>query len=280
MPELAYLNGTFMPIEQALVPIEDRGYQFADAVYEGIASYRGKLFYLEAHLDRLMRSMRELYFPPMSRDDIRAAIEELNARSGFQRAFIYLQISRGAAVRNHAFPAASRPQFVMTVREVVEVPDPCRQQGIAVITLTDLRWGRCDIKTVQLLANAMAKQKALEAGAYDAIFVSEERVVREATSSNLFIVKDGKLITHPLTHNILGGITRLVILEICRELNLTVEERFYRTEELFAADEAFLSGTTTEVLPIVTIDKKPIGTGKIGPVSKRLLAAVQKKGAA
>ena len=270
MPELAYLNGVFMPIKEAFVPIEDRGYQFGDAVYEGIASYDGRLFHLEAHLDRLDRSMKELDFPAVSRDEIRAAIEELFRRSTFARAFIYLQISRSVAPRNHAFPHSPTPQVVMTIREVSEVPAIDREQGISLITVKDLRWGRCDIKTVQLLANSMAKQKALDAGAYDALFVSTEGIVREATSSNLFVVNSGTVVTHPRTENILPGITRAVVLDVSRQLNVPVEERFFTTAELFAADEAFLTGTTTEVLPIIKIDDKTIGNGKPGPISMRL----------
>lgn len=277
MPELAYVNGTFLPIEKAVVPIEDRGYVFGDAVYEGIASYDGKLFYLEAHLDRLQNSMRALDFPPMQRDQIRSAIMELSERAGIARAFIYLQISRGVAPRNHAFSNTLRPQFIMTVRAVREVPTALREQGAAAITVEDYRWGRCDIKTVQLLPNTMAKQKAVAAGVYDAIFIAPDDVVREATSSNLFIASGGKLITHPLTQKILPGISRLVIVEICREQDLPLEERFYTTTELFAADEVFLSGTTTEVLPLVKIDGRTIADGKIGPLSKRLLAALREK---
>lgn len=278
MPEIAYLNGEYLPIEKAMVPIEDRGYQFGDAVYEGIASYEGRLFYLEAHLDRLMRSMNALSFPAMSRDNIRAAILELNKRSGFGRAFIYIQISRGVASRNHPFPDSAEPQFIMTIREVNEVPEQYRQKGISAITVNDFRWGRCDIKTVQLLPNVIAKQKAIKSGAYDTIFVSADGIVREATSSNLFVLKSKTLITHPLTQNILAGITRAVVIEICKELNLPVEERCYNLDELYAADEAFLTGTTTEVLPIVEIDKKRIGTGTVGSVSKQLLEALKNKG--
>lgn len=278
MPELAYLNGEFLPIENAMVPIEDRGYQFGDAVYEFIASYDGKLFCMEEHLDRLERSMKAIFFPAVPRDGIRNAVLELFKRSGFPRAGIYIQISRGVAARKHAFPEAPTVQVVMTIREVDEVPTAYRKEGISVITVKDFRWGRCDIKTVQLLPNVIAKQKALEAGAYDAIFVSDADVVREATSSNLFVVKGGVLITHPLTENILAGITRLVIIDICKELQVPVEERFYSTGEMFDADEAFLTGTTTEVLPIVQIDQRTIGTGRIGPVAERLSEALQNRG--
>jgi len=278
MPELAYVNGKILPIEKAVVPIEDRGYQFADAVYEGIASYNGNLFYLDAHLDRLERSMRALSFPAVSRDRISEAILELFERAGIARAFIYLQISRGVAPRNHAFPDAAEVQLIITIRPVNEIPEKIKKEGAAAVTTRDLRWGRCDVKTVQLLPNVTAKQKALEAGAHDAIFVAEDGVVREATSSNVFIVVKGEAVTHPLTPRILPGITRAVIIDICKEIDLPVTETFFKVEKLYGADEVFLTGTTTEVLPIVKVDGRVVGNGLAGPVSKRLLAALQERG--
>jgi len=273
MPELAYLNGRIMPIAEAMVPAEDRGYNFGDAIYEFVASYNGKLFCLEEHLNRLDRSMRELSLSAalLPRDAVREAIVALFARAQIPRAGIYIQISRGVAPRDHAFPAVGTPlQFFMTIRPVHEKPPELREKGAAAITVTDIRWGRCDIKTVQLLPNCMAKQQALEAGVFDAIFVSAEGVVREGTSSNLFIAKDGGLITHPLNHQILPGITRMVVMDICHAENIDVQERFYDRGELAAADEVFLTGTVTEVLPITRVDGLPVGDGKVGPLSKRL----------
>ena len=270
MPELAYINGRFCSIEQALVPLEDRGYQFGDAVYEVIVSYNGCLFCLEEHLVRLERSMQELLFPPISLEMIRNAICDLFDRANLARAEIYLQISRGVAPRKHAFMNTKDFQFVMTIRGVEEKLTTLRAKGASAITLEDFRWGRCDIKTVQLLPNVLAKQKALDVGAFDAIFVTKEGVVREATSSNIFIVLEGRLITHPLTPNILSGITRLVIIDICKDLSIPVEEQFYSTDDMYLSNEVFLTGTTTEVLPVVHIDKNRIGDGKVGPVSKKL----------
>ena len=270
MPDLAYVNGEFMPIEKAVVPIEDRGYQFGDGVYEFVASYKGRLFMLEEHLDRLERSMRELAFDPISRADIRQAVLDLFNRSGYQRAGIYIQISSGVAPRNHAFTTGMPPQIVMTIRSVAEMPEEKRKNGATAITVNDQRWGRCDIKTVQLLANSLAKQKSLDAGCDDAIFVSDQGIVREGTSSNLFIVSGGRLMTHPLTNQILPGITRMVVLQVCKESDLEVEESFFGTEALYGSDEVFLSGTVTELLPVVQIDGKAIGTGKVGPITRRL----------
>jgi D-alanine transaminase len=270
MPDLAYVNGEIMPIEKAVVPIEDRGYQFGDGVYEFVASYRGRLFMLEEHLDRLERSMRELSFDPISRDDISQAVLNLFNQSGYQRAGIYIQISRGVAPRNHAITPGMTPQIIMTVRPVSEMSQEKRKNGATAITVNDQRWGRCDIKTVQLLANSLAKQKSLDAGCDDAIFVSGQGIVREGTSSNLFIVSGGRLMTHPLTDHILPGITRMVVLQVCKEADLEVEESFFGTEALYGSDEVFLSGTVTELLPVVRIDGNTIGTGDVGPITRRL----------
>lgn len=270
MPDLAYVNGKIIPIEKAVVPIEDRGYQFGDGVYEFIASYEGHLFMLEEHLDRLERSMQELAFDPISRADIRKAVLDLFNRSGYQRAGIYIQISRGVAPRNHAITPGMFPQIIMTIRPVKEVPEALRRNGATAITVEDIRWGRCDIKTVQLLANSLAKQKSLDAGCDDAIFVSNQGIVREGTSSNLFIVSGGRLATHPLTDNILPGITRMVVLHVSTDAGLDVEESFFGTDALYGADEVFLTGTVTELLPVVRIDGKSIGDGRVGQKTRRL----------
>ena len=275
MPELAYINGRILNIQDAQVPIEDRGYQFGDAVYEFITSYNGKMFYLEEHLDRLERSMHGLAFPPISRQEIKEAVGRIFDRAKYPRAGIYLQVSRGVAPRTHAFPEDCRPQLIMTVRAIEEKPLLQRQNGVTAITVEDIRWGRCDLKTVQLLPNVLAKQKAIDAGVYDAVFVSDEKIVREATSSNVFVVMDGIVVTHPLTSAILPGITRRIVLDLCRELGILFEERFFQIDEMLAADEVFLTGTTTEVLPLVEVDGKPIGNGKVGQVTNRLYAALR-----
>ncbi|MGD8702406.1 MAG: D-amino acid aminotransferase, partial [Desulfosarcina sp.] len=277
MPDLAYVNGEILPIENALVPIEDRGYQFGDGVYEFIASYKGRLFMLEPHLDRLERSLRELAYDPIPRAQIKEAVLDLFNISGYQRAGIYIQVSRGVAPRNHAFAPGMAPQIVMTVRAVQEVPEKVRTDGATAITVKDTRWGRCDIKTIQLLSNSLAKQKALDSGCDDAIFVSDQDVVREGTSSNLFIVSDETVITHPLTDNILPGITRMVILDICAANNLSAQETFFGPETLYEADEVFLTGTVTEVLPIVQIDDRHIGNGKVGPIARRLFDLLRQR---
>jgi len=277
MPELAYVNGEIMPIEKAMIPIEDRGNQFGDAVYEVIATRNGRLFCMEDHLNRLERSMNALSFPLISRDTIRQAILKIYRQAEIPRAAIYIQISRGVAARNHAYPEKPCPMFIMTIRSVKDMPQSCRTEGVGVITVPDIRWGRCDIKTVQLLPNIMAKQRAAESGVADAIFVSVDGIVREGSSSNLFIARNNRLITHPLTSEILGGITRMVILDICKNLNIPVEERYCHQREMFQADEVFFTGTISEVLPIVRIDEKTIGNGRVGPISSRLYQALMQK---
>ncbi|BBO85670.1 amino acid aminotransferase [Desulfosarcina ovata subsp. sediminis] len=277
MPDLAYLNGDIMPIEKATVPIEDRGYQFGDGVYEYIASYAGRLFMLGAHLDRLERSMGGLDFPPIPRPGIKTAIVDLFERAGYDRAGIYIQITRGVAPRNHAFDPTLSPQVVMTIREINALPENLHRDGITAITVRDIRWGRCDIKTIQLLANSLAKQKALSEGHSDAIFISDQDVVREGTSSNLFIIKGGQLITHPLTPNILPGITRMAIIDICRETGLKIDESFFTTDALYHADEVFLTGTVTEVLPVTQIDGRCIGDGNVGPLTRKLYDGLRQK---
>ena len=272
MPELAYLNGEIMPIDQARVPVKDRGYQFGDAVYEYLASYKGRLFAVEAHLDRLENSLGALSFPPMSRDLMREAIMSTFSKSAIDRAGVYVQISRGISPRNHAFPDQASPQIVVTVRHAPEPPEAYIHEGIKAITVTDIRWGRCDIKSVMLLPNVLAKQQALEAGTQDAIFVSSDGVVREGTSSNVFVCKEGRLSTHPLTPTILPGITRAVLIDICREKEIEVDETYFDRQALLAADEVFLSGTVTEVLPVVEVDGQTIGKGRPGPMSRQLLA--------
>lgn len=275
MPELAYVNGTILPIHQAVVPIEDRGYQYADAVYEVIASAGGRLFCLPAHLDRLERSMQALAFPAVPRDRIQSGVEELFRRAELPRAAVYIQVSRGVAPRAHPFPPLAVPQVVMTIRPVADSQPAMCAKGATAVTVTDTRWGRCDIKTVQLLANVLAKQQALEAGAGDAIFVAPDGVVREGTSSNLFLVTPAGLVTHPLTPAILGGITRMQILAIAAEQGLAVSERLFGREELHAAREVFFTGTITEVLPIVAVDGRAVADGRPGPVTRRLFEALR-----
>ena len=277
MPELAYLNGDIRPIKETYVPIEDRGYQFGDAVYEFIASYNGKLFCLKEHLDRLQKSMEGLSFPKLDKEFIESAVHDLFKKAGMQRAGIYIQISRGVAPRDHAWEKDIKLQIIMTIKKVNELDPEIRKKGIDIITVQDERWSNCDIKTVQILFNSMAKQKAKDQGAFDAIFVSKDGIVREGNSSNFFLVKDGNIITHPLTKNILPGITRMVIMDLARNIGIKIQEKFISKTELFSAQEAFLTGTITEILGIKTIDGVPLGKGKPGEITQKLYRALREK---
>ncbi len=276
MPELAYLNGKIMPIEEAFVPIEDRGYQFGDAVYEYIASHNGKLFFMDDHIARLERSLKELSYPSISMQMIKSGISDLFKASMIKRAGIYIQISRAVAPRNHGFSNQEPVQIIMTAKSLPDTHHHANK-GASAITMEDYRWDRCDIKTVQLLPNCLSKQKAVDQGAYDTIFISKENIVREATSSNVFIIKNNKVLTHPLTNKILPGITRKVILEVCMDKKIAFEESFFTLEQLYDADEVFLSGTVTEVLPIITIDSKNIADKKPGQLTQVLFKELRSK---
>lgn len=274
MPELAYLNGEILPVHKAFVPIEDRGYQFGDAVYEFIASYNGKLFCKKEHLERLERSMDLLSYPTLDNDFIDEAVTDLYERASIDRAGLYIQVSRGVAPRDHAWDRDLMPQVIMTIKKIKQFSPDLRKTGVDIITVEDNRWSGCDIKTVQLLPNAMAKQKAKEKGVFDALFVSKNGIVREGTSSNFFIVKNGTLFTHPLTRNILPGVTRKVVIALARELGIKIKEKFLSKTDLFSADEAFLTGTVTEIMGIKTIDNKKIDQGKTGEITTKLYNAM------
>jgi len=263
VPEIACINGKFMPLEQATVPVEDRGYQFADAVYEVVRTYRGRLFALDEHLARLFRSLDAIQIQhPYTVDQLKSLIGEAIQRAGFAETMVYIQISRGVAKRHRGVPAGCEPMFVMTVRAV---PDsrPLRERGATVITVPDNRWSRCDIKSVALLANVLAYQAAKHAGATDAIFIADDGTINEATAANVFIIRNGELLTPPEGPKILSGITRGKILEAARAAGLPAAERRVTKAELIGADEAFLCSTTAEVVPIRSVDGQKIGTGPL-----------------
>ncbi len=270
MVELAYLNGEILPLDNAFVPIEDRGYQFGDGVYEVISFSGGRLFALEPHLVRLKGSMSELDFPEMSMEKIRKEIIRFVLKSGLSQGMLYLQISRGVKKRAHPVPKEINPQFVMTARELPPPPTEDNPKGIKVITTPDIRWGRCDIKTILLLPNSLAKQKALDKGAYDAIFVSDNNMVREATSSNVMVYKDKQVITHPLTNNILPGITRAIVLDLCEKTGIPYQEQLFTVDELLKADEVFLTGTITRILPVTTVNDTVVGSGAAGKMTRKI----------
>lgn len=272
MPDVAFINGRFVPWQDATVSIDDRGFQFGDAVYEVIRTYRGTPFQLEAHLVRLERSARALFIPqPYSRAQWMQWIQHGLSLAGYQEAKIYIQITRGVAPREHSFPSQSRPTIVLTIRELQGLSSEIRRTGIAACTREDLRWGRCDIKSVNLLANVLAREEARKAGVFETILV-RDGLVMEGALSNVMAVRDGVVMTAPEGPRILSGVTRTVVLDLAKKEELPIEERFISLDGLYAAEEVFLTGTTLEVLGVVQIDGKTIGSGQPGPVTKALAA--------
>jgi len=274
MGRIAYVNGRFLPHSQAVVHIEDRGYQLADAVYEVWSLFDGKLADAEGHFARLERSLGELRIAmPMSRRALTLVLREAIRRNRVRDGLLYLQVSRGAAPRDHAFPGGEvRPSVVITVKSVDRAAAEAKAaKGVAVVTTPENRWGRCDIKTVGLLPNVLAKQKAKEAGAAEAWFVDELGFVTEGASSNAWIVdSDGRLRTRDTNANILRGITRHTLLQVIAEEGLEVDERPFTPVEATAAKEAFITGAGALVLPVIAVDGRKVGDGAPGPLATKL----------
>lgn len=268
-----YLNGQFLPYEQAMVPVEDRAFLLADGIYEVARVYGGRPFYMEAHLQRLARSARELQMPEPDLETIDRVSRELLVMNKLSDATIYIQISRGSyGTRTHAFPSGPIKPTVLIIARAVAAPTALWESGIAAITVPDQRWARCDIKSTALLPNTLAKQQAAEAGAHEAIFVRDGYAI-EGSSSNLMGVIDGEIRTYPACNYILCGITRNVVLEVARELGYTVREEGIQLRDIARCSELWVTSTTQEVMPIITLDGHTIGEGKPGPVSRALHAA-------
>ncbi len=279
MPRLAYVDGQFIPLAAAAVNVEDRGLQFADGVYEVVAVLNGRLLDWPGHAARLTRNLTELAIvPPLGEAALALVARRLIAANRAREAVLYLQVTRGSARRDHGFPAAPRPTLVMTVRPFDFAQRVAQQaRGVAVTTVADARWGRCDIKTTGLLANVLAKQAARAAGAFEAWLVGEDGIVFESASGNTWIVRAGTLVTPPLTNRVLPGIMRAAVLAAAAEAGIVVEERPFTVAEALAADEALITSTTVPVLPVVRIDGADIGGGRPGPVAGRLAAAIWRR---
>jgi D-alanine transaminase len=274
MSRIAYVNGRYLPMRDAKVHIEDRGYQFADGVYEVCLIDGGLLIDERRHLDRLKRSLGELRIGmPMAAAALSIILREVVARNRIGYGMVYLQITRGVARRDHAFPSPQvPPSMVVTARGLNRARNEAlAATGIAVISVPDNRWGRVDIKTVGLLANVLARQAAIEQGARDAWFVDQAGVVTEAASANAWLVtQDGSVVTRHADRAILRGITRTVVLDVIKAQNLRIDERAFTLQEAYAAREAFLTSATQIVLPVVRIDGRSIGDGKPGPIATAL----------
>jgi len=272
MSRVAYVNGRYVPFADAAVHIEDRGYQFADGVYEVMAVRNRRLADLEPHLDRLDWSLAELFMDTsMSRRALSVVLEEVVRRNRVIDGIIYLQMTRGVAKRDHAFPEQSKTSLVVTARSMPPRPAAILEKGVNVITVPDIRWQRCDIKSVSLLPNILAKQAAREAGAYEAWMVDKENQITEGSSTNAWIVDDsGDLITRQLDNAILSGITRMVVSDLAMRQQRRLVERSFTLKEAEQAAEAFLTSTTSFVTPVVQINDTPIGGGVPGPVTRAL----------
>jgi D-alanine transaminase len=277
MSRIAYVDGRFTPLCEPAVGVEDRGFQFADGVYEVWAVRERRLLDLEGHLVRLARSLRELRIPaPMSDRALLAVMQETLRRNRVRDGIVYLQITRGVAPRDHAFPVPAPPAtLVVTAKSVPSAGIEKRaREGIAVITVDDVRWGRCDIKSVSLLANVLAKQAAREAGAYEAWLVDADGFVTEGSSTNAWIVDQaGALITRSLNDNILAGVTRARLIALARERQMPLVERAFSVAEAKVAREAFISSASAAAIPVTRIDGAQIADGAPGPVAKALFDA-------
>lgn len=273
MPDVAFVNGAFVPPADAKVSIDDRGFQFGDGIYEVIRTYKGQPFELEAHLARLDRSAAALdLIQPYSRIEWTNHILEGIRRAAYPEAKIYMQLTRGVAPRDHAYSADLAPTVVMTVRELHPLSRSVRAAGVEAMTIEDIRWGRCDIKSVNLLGNVLARQQAKRAQVFEAILVKEGSIT-EGAVSNVMAVRGGTVMTAPEGTRILSGVTRAVVLGLARKEGLPVQECCITQADLYGADEVFLTGTTVEVLAVVRVDGKVIKDGRPGPITQRLAAA-------
>jgi D-alanine transaminase len=277
MSQVAYVNGAYSPLRFASISIKDRGFQFADSIYEVWAVRRGEICDLRGHLDRLWRSLSELRIvAPMAEASLLAVLRETMRRNRVRDGIIYLQISRGAASRDHAFPTiAVKPTVVVTAKNLDRAALEARgRNGVKVISAPETRWARRDIKSVNLLANVMARQAAKEAGAFEAWFVDAQGYVTEGTSSNAWIVdSEGRLRTRGLSNDILHGVTRATLLKLAQERQIPVSEEPFTLEDAKAAREAFISAASNPAVPVIAIDNVPVGEGTLGPITLALRAA-------
>ncbi|HEY7120156.1 MAG TPA: D-amino acid aminotransferase [Tepidisphaeraceae bacterium] len=261
MTDLIWLNGEILPLSEARISPEDRGYQFADGVYEVIRLYAGKPFTLDEHLARLERSAAGIQISvPLARPTLRSEIAKLIAQSGVGEGMIYLQLTRGVAPRNHVFPKNPGTTLLFYARALDPLPGVENNPPVKILTVEDERWKRCWIKSIALLPNVLAKNQAVAAGADEAVFV-ENGVVTECSASNFYAVIGGKLVTHPIGPKVLPGITRAVLFDAAKQIGVAVDERPIRLDEAKAADEIFITSTTREISPVGTWDNQPVGRG-------------------
>lgn len=271
MARTVFVNGSFVPYEEAMIPIMDRGFLFADGIYEVSAVIDGQLVDNEAHLARLDRSLAEIRIAnPYGRDEWVRLEEEMVRRNALAEGLVYMQVTRGVADRDFAFPKDVKPTVVMFTQAKAMLESPLARTGAAVVTVEDLRWKRRDIKSVALLAQVLAKQAAAEAGVAEAWMVEDGFVTEGGSSTAFIIARDRRIVTRPLSHAVLPGITRVAVMRLAAEEHLTVDERLFSVAEAHEAAEAFLTSATSLVMPVVRIDDRVVGDGKPGPLTTRL----------
>ena len=273
MGEIAYVNGTWTTPEKAIVPAEDRGFLFGDALYEVAVGFDGRLWALERHMRRLERGVREVEMEGVDLGRIRGVIEEAFRRSKLRDAILSVQVTRGVAPRKHDWPKGLVPGIFAFVRPRPVLDAKLGREGVSLITTPENRWGRCDIKSTNLLANCLAKHKAGAAGAFDAVFVREDGIVTECSSNSLFLVKKGRLITREEGPHILSGITQGLVVETAERAGVAVDRRSFTLKELFAADESFLTGTSLDLLGVTRVDGRMIADGRVGEITKQVQEA-------
>lgn len=272
---IVYLNGDFLPLEEACISPLDRGFVFADGVYEVIPVYNGHLFRLAEHLQRLDLSLAGIRLdPPLAHEDWRHILERLVRHGDSPDQSLYLQITRGVARRDHAFPEATRPTVFAMSSPLSPLPGDIRRNGVAAITLEDIRWRYCHLKTVALLPNILLRQEALDRGAVEAILVRDGQVT-EGAASNLFMVRADNILTPPKGPQLLPGITRDLIVELATSHGLSVAETELTPDDLAAADEVWLTSSTREILPVTRLDDRPVGAGIPGPMWQRMIGLYQ-----
>jgi D-alanine transaminase len=275
---LADWNGVRMPLSEVRVSVLDRSFLFGDAIYEVLRVYKGKPFQVDQHFDRLRASLNSVRIAA-DVNALRSRMHALLEAAGVEDGVIYMHVTRGEAPRTHHFPyQPTRPNELIYVTELREDPYAVyRTAGAKVITVPDIRWKRCDIKSVNLLANCLAAQQAVEAGCQEAIFYDEHETITEGAHTSVFGVSEGQLLTAPLEDNILPGITRLLVVDLARDCDIAVIQHAIRLPHLAHLDELFITGTTAEILPVVSVDGRPIGNGQPGPVTTRLAGAYRKR---
>lgn len=276
MRELLWLNGRVLPLSEGRVSIEDRGFQFADGIYEAIRCYDGVPLMLPEHLERFENSARAILIEPPGTAEERAdRIRSLVAESGFGDCLLYGQLTRGTSPRKHTFPPRECPPTELWYVRALPAHAPEHfRDGVALLSHTDDRWAHCNIKSLALLPNVLAKERARRAGCFEALLYREDRTVTECAAANAYCVLDGVVRTHPLNNRILPGVTRLMVLDVTREEGVEVCEQAATLEEFAAAPEAFISSTTMEIMPVTRLDGAPIGDGRPGPVTRHLMGKV------